>query len=267
MTIPNYWAFSDGSGQEGGIGSAAILFEKGRAWPARSLQAYLGASNKHNTYEAEAVGALLSLWILQTTLETLGKRVTLYIDNQSIITAMTLVKATSGQYLLQAPRLAANNTGCTLSIRWISSHSKVKGNKDIDKLAKDAAVGRSSAMASLPHILKRPLPTSASALKQGFNNTLKEKWAVKWDTSPRKPRLAQFGDEFPFSMFLKKLYTLTCKQSSLILQIRCGHFPLNTYLHRINKLETDRCQACIDKWEGSPEKLSTTTYSIAQLIA
>ena len=32
----------------------------------------------------------------------------------------------------------------------------------------------------------------------------------------------------------------------LRLQIRCGHFPLNKYLHRINKSETDRCQQCAD---------------------
>ena len=215
----DYKVFSDGSGREEGIGSAAILFEKGRVRPLRSLQAYLGTPDKHNTYEAEAVGALLALWILQTTPETIGKRVTLYVDNQSIITAMSSIKATSGQHLLQALRLAANDASCTLTIRWISSHSKVKGNEDVDRMAKDAAAGRSSAAASLPHILRRPLPTSASALKQDFSSTLKEKWAAEWATSPRKPRMAQFGDEFPFSTFLKRLYTLTRKQSSLLLQI------------------------------------------------
>jgi hypothetical protein len=39
------------------------------------------------------------------------------------------------------------------------------------------------------------------------------------------------------------------KQPSIILQIRCGHFPLNKYLHRINKSETDRCQACANLLE------------------
>ena len=256
----DYKIFSDGSGQDDGIGAAAILYEKGRARPLRSLQAHIGASNKHNTYEAEAIGAILALWILQTTPETMGKRVTLYIDNQSIITAMSSFKATSGQYLIQALRLAANDTGCTLTIRWISSHSKVKGNEDVDRMAKDAAAGRSSARASLPHILRRPLPTSASALKQEFNGTLKGKWAASWATSPRKPRLAQFGDEFPFSVFLNKLYTLTCKQSSLILQMRCGHFLLNSYLHRINKSETNRCQACVDEWEGPPPRETIHHY-------
>jgi hypothetical protein len=119
-------------------------------------------------------------------------------------------------------------------------------------MAKDAAEGRSSAMVELPHILRRPLPTSASAMKQRFNNKIKEEWETIWDASPRKPRLAQFGETFPFGAFLKRLYMLTRKQSSTILQLRCGHFPLNKYLHRINKSDTDKCQACEELQEGAP---------------
>lgn len=43
---------------------------------------------------------------------------------------------------------------------------------------------------------------------------------------------------------------LTRKQSSIILQLRCGHFPLNNYLHRINKIDSNRCQACAEQLEG-----------------
>jgi ribonuclease HI len=248
----DYKLFSDGSGQDNGIGAASILYEKGRARPLRSLQAYMGTSDKHNTYEAEAMGALLALWILRTTPETRGKKVTLYIDNQSIITALTSIKSTSGQYLLHELRQAANSSSSKLSIRWISSHSNVKGNEDVDKMAKDAAAGRSSAMSSLPHILRHPLPTSTSALKQDFKDRLKTKWAAMWDASPRKPRMSQFGDTFPYSTFLNKLFSLTRKQSSTILQIRCGHFPLNKYLHKINRSDTEKCQACEGQQEDNP---------------
>jgi hypothetical protein len=120
----------------------------------------------------------------------------------------------------------------------------------VDRLAKEAAEGRSSAMANLPHILRNPLPTSASALKQDYNSKLKEKWAAFWGASPRMPRIAQFGDAFPFSAFLKRLSTLTRRQSSSILQIHCGHFPLNAYLHRIGRSDTDRCPYCADDEDG-----------------
>jgi hypothetical protein len=170
--------------------------------------------------------------------------VSLYIDNQSVISALSTPKSTSGQYLLNFLRLSANDIGCELTIRWISSHSKVKGNEDVDNLAKVAAEGRSSASVSLPHIFRASLPSSASAIKQDFNAKLKARWAVIWNSSPRKPRIAQFGGSFPFSEFIKSLHLLTRKQASIILQLRCGHFPLNAYLHKINKSDTDRCPAC-----------------------
>jgi hypothetical protein len=70
--------------------------------------------------------------------------------------------------------------------------------------------------------------------------------------SPRTPRVAQFGGSFPFSTFLKNLHLLTRKKSSIILQLRCGHFPLNRYLHKINKSESDKYQACGDQQDGDP---------------
>ena len=121
--------FSDGSRLDNGIGAVAIMYKKGRVRPLKTLQAFLVFPDKHNTYEAEATGAILALWIISNTPETIGKRVTLYIDNQSIVKAILEPKSTSGQYLLSALRMAANGVGCRLSIRWISSHSKVKEMK------------------------------------------------------------------------------------------------------------------------------------------
>ena len=165
--------FSDSSGHDNGIGSAAILYEKGRRRHIKSLQVYLGTPDKRNTYKAEVIGAILALWILQNTPETLGRTVTLYIDNQSLIKAIENPSSAPGQHLLNSLRLSLNGTNCRLSIRWISSHSKVKGNEDVDLAAKDAASGRSSPMANLPHLLRNPLPISASALKQDYNASLK----------------------------------------------------------------------------------------------
>jgi ribonuclease HI len=253
LDTADFKVFSDGSGHDNGIGSAAILYEKNRHRPLRSLQAYLGTPDEHNTYEAEAAGALLALWLIRTTPETIGKRVSLYIDNQSIITALLTPKSTPAQYILNALRISAHNIGCNLSIKWISSHSKVKGNEDVDQKAKEAAEGRSSASANLPHLLRSPLPTSASALKQAYNAKIKRKWLAIWEASPRKIRIAQFGGTFPFSTFIKSLHLLTRQQSSIVLQLRCGHIPLNAYLHRINKSETDKCQACdVDRSGNSP---------------
>jgi hypothetical protein len=152
-----------------------------------------------------------------------------------------------GQHLLQHFNLLAIDLACNLSIHWISSHSKVKGNEKVDELAKDAAAGKSSRAIDLPPILKRPLPTSASAFKQEFLRRIKRKWAAKWTTSDRSRRMELLDESFPFNNFRKHPYLLSTKQASLLLQIRSGRFPLNSYLHKIGKSETDTCQACADQ--------------------
>jgi ribonuclease HI len=236
--------FSDGSGQEDGIGAAAIMYKRGSNRPVKSLKKYIGPPTKNNTYEAEAVGAIIAMWIAGNTMETWGKEVSLYIDNQAVIYALSSRNATAGQHLIKSFRNAANSLHCNLTIRWISSHSDVKGNEEADRLAKEAAAGRSSRRVDLPHILRSPLPVSASATKQEYHKTLKEMWQTIWEESPRRLSFSQIDPNFPFNRFRKLLFTLSRKQASTIMQIRTGHIPLNKYLKRIGKSETDECQGC-----------------------
>ena len=65
------------------------------------------------TFEAEAVGAILALWLVRNTQEAIGKRVSLYVDNQAVIKALSSTKALSGQHLITAIRQAANATQAT----------------------------------------------------------------------------------------------------------------------------------------------------------
>jgi hypothetical protein len=211
---------------------------------------YMGPGTKHNTYEAETIGAILGTWLLSKCPDLVGKNVSLYIDNQAVILAVKNPKATPGQYLTRQFILQANALGCNLGIHWISSHSKVKGNEKVDDLAKVAANGRSSARARLPHTFRRELPTSASAIKQEYHEVLKANWEKRWTTSDRSRRMETIDRDFPFIKFRKRTHPLTRSQASIMTQIRCGHIPLNAYLARINKSDTEYCQACIDNEDG-----------------
>jgi hypothetical protein len=142
------------------------------------------------------------------------------------------LRPSAGQHLVHSLRLAANDLPCNLKIRWISSHSKVKGNEAADRLAKAAAQGRSSRIADLPHLLRSPLPVSASAIKQEYSAKLNGLWRKIWDGSPRKDRFSRLDPDFPFNSFRKRLFQLTRKQSSIIMQLRTGHIPLNFYLKK-----------------------------------
>jgi ribonuclease HI/endonuclease/exonuclease/phosphatase family metal-dependent hydrolase len=266
LDTADFKIYSDGSGHDDQIGAAAILFRKDRAQPIRSLKKFLGPKTKHNTYEAEATGALLATWILRNSPEVIGKQVSLYIDNQAIVMALAGTKSNSGQYLLNETSFMANELPCKLTIRWISSHSEVKGNEAADKLAKDAASGRSSRTVELPHLLRSPLPISASAAKQEFNAELNRKWQTMWTNSPRKNRFAQLDPEFPFNKFRKRSYKLTRKQASIIMQLRTGHVPLNFYLFRINKTDSDRCIRCNED-EANEQEVETINHFIFNCTA
>ena len=80
--------YSDGSCINDSIGAAAILYRKNSIRPVNSLKAYLGSPSDHNTYKAEIICAILALWILDNTPATIGKKISLYIDNQVVIQAL-----------------------------------------------------------------------------------------------------------------------------------------------------------------------------------
>ena len=218
------------------------MYQKGSARPVKALKILMGPPFKHNSFEAEATGAILAIWIAGNTAQTFGKQVSLYIDNQSIIYALSRRNFTSGQYPVDALRTAPNDLHCHLTVRQVFSHSEVKGNEKADRSSKEAAGGRTSRRADLPHILRNQLPASASTIKQDFHKSPEEKWQTTWTTSPRRTRFSQIDPNFPFHRFRKDLFKQTRKQASLIMQIRTGHIPFNKYLKRIRKTGSDRCR-------------------------
>jgi hypothetical protein len=71
-----------------------------------------------------------------------------------------------------------------------------------------------------------------------------------WEESDRSRRMNGIDDNFPFNGYRRRTYLLSRHQASLMTQIRCGHIPLNVYLHRINRADTNLCQACLDSEDG-----------------
>ena len=210
-----YKVFSDGSGMEDGVGTAAILYKKGQSTPVDKLKAFLGPPSRRNTFEAEAIGAILAAKLLSDHPDTIGKAATLYIDNQSIIASLKTPKVSPGQHLVRHLLLSVNALACNLKIWWISSHSKVKGNEKVDELAKEAAEGRSSEVARLLHILRTPLPISASATKQAYLKRLKYAWEDEWEESDRGRRFNSIDEHFPFNSYRKHANCLTRSQAML----------------------------------------------------
>jgi len=157
----------------------------------------------------------------------------------------------SGQYLSEAiltamckPRRAGRRPP-EIHLHWIAGHEGVLSNEIADAHAKWAAAGESSPTNQLPIILRKALSPSPVALRQEYLRQLKKRWKEMWKVSPRFPKLRAYS-EFPSAAFLRLLQKLqiTRAQSSLLFQLRTGHIPLGSYLHRIKKAATPQHPGC-----------------------
>jgi hypothetical protein len=85
--------FTDGSGMEGKIGAAAILYRNGRL--KAKLQYNLGAQWHHTVYEGKGVGIILGTKLISRGVWL----ATIYIDNQATIMATQLMKPSPGHHI------------------------------------------------------------------------------------------------------------------------------------------------------------------------
>lgn len=101
-------------------------------------------------------------------------------------------------------------------------------------------------MTALPRVLRKSLPMSVAALKQHRTANLKREALTRWETSPRCDRLRRIDPTLPSNKFLKLAGTLPKQQTSLLIQLRSGHAPLNKHLFRLGKADSARCSCGTD---------------------
>jgi hypothetical protein len=197
------------------------------------------------------VGVLLGLHLLEDEEEP--GEVMLNTDNQAVIRATDSNKAHPGQDLIDkildtTKRLERQNgDNYKLMLRWVPGHSEVKGNEEVDKGAKAAAEGKTSSARQLPGFLnERPLPSNVSAMRQAHMDELTKGWKRRWRKSQRYQRLSGIDPDLPSRQSTGRLTALSKGLTSLVVQLRTGHVPLNAYLFRINKSDTDICPSCRD---------------------
>jgi ribonuclease HI len=95
-TLESIQIFSDGSALKGKVGAAAVLFIKGRH--IQTLHYHLSQGTQHAVHEAEMVGLLLELHMLNTR-KGRGAVAMISMDNQAAIKALTLDLRSLGHHL------------------------------------------------------------------------------------------------------------------------------------------------------------------------
>ena len=237
--------YTDGSGKDGMVGAAAVLYRNGRK--IRSVRYQLGPASEHTVPEAEGIAIILALELLRR--ERGVRRVSIAADNVGSIIRSVTAKAKPMQYVWELFRrrwgmIRRQFKHIALTIRWVPGHEGVEGNEEADRLAKMAVERGSSAAHRLPAPLRRPLPRSKQAAARTINERLKERTRAVWRASPRRRRLLDIDKSLPSGKFLQLTEGLTRHKASLLMQLRSGHIPLQAHLHRLRKADSPMCPAC-----------------------
>ena len=278
--------FTDGSGEDRKIGAAAVMMNNGRELS--SLRYHLRPETEHTVYEAEATAVILALHML-TKLKKKLKRVTIGTDNQAVLMGLKNQRSKPGHYLMDKIHDAledfqvtqARNRGeqvegyrkgtgrtrlddgslgwkewrlkvrCKVKFVWTPGHEDIDRNERADEAAKSAASGLSSSPRDLTILRRKPLPVSISATRQHLKKAIKTQWQTEWKASKRYAALDKIDTLLPSDNFLHITNQLRRNQTSLLVQLRTGHIPLNTVLHRMKKLDTPECPHCKNGIRGT----------------
>lgn len=111
--------------------------------------------------------------------------------------------------------------------------------------------GHSSDTKDLPRYVRK-IKLSISALRQANKKERNETWKKDWQATKRYKRFKAKDTASPASQkFLALIsdHMIPRRMASLIFQLRIGHSPLNSYLHRFQKVDSARCPACGDRRE------------------
>ena len=240
--------YSDGSGQDGHIGAAAVLIY-GHREP-KVARHYLGPDTEHTVYEGECVGQLLGMGLLQRHTSNLSHSDTaLLVDNQSSITSHHARKPRPGSYIIESIHtthmdVRKRHSGIKIQIHWIPGHKDIKYSDVVDAHAKKVAEGSQHNCNNRVGILKKRLPCSRSATKQKLQARIKKQYVRNFKRLPRSKAIERIDPSTPSNRFRKMTAKMTRRQRSILIQLRTGHIPLQAHLHRIGKAESPICQQC-----------------------
>jgi ribonuclease HI len=261
--------YTDGSGYNGTIGAAAILFSEGEKQAKLCYQ--LGPNTQHMVFKGELVAIILGMHLAHNIVETCPK-ITFNIDNQVMIKTLLNNHLQPAQYLInkikhniatlhhnEITRQQAYNINnypkMEITFVWVTGHQGSKGNEAVDKLVKEAAKFSSSDKNLLPAFLQCKLPISLSAIKQQITTNTKLNMKEWWKCSQQYKQMKNVDPTMPSEKYIKATNGLTCCQTSVLTQFCTGHILLNKHLHCINRSESPDCPHCPNIMEDATHLL------------
>ena len=203
--------YMDGSGIEGQIGAAAVLYHNSVLKSRRRMN--FGSTKHHTVYEGEGVGMILGLELIQEERQVVGM-VLMGTDNIAAINAMHAIKPQASHYIWdifhkRIKMVCNKHKGMDLLVKWVPGHMDIVGNVRADAEAKKAATESSSLLHKLPAPLRRTLPRSKAATRQEYHQKIKITAIKLWAVSPRYERMALIDPNLSYMKFAKLTSSLS----------------------------------------------------------
>lgn len=103
---------------------------------------------------------------------------------------------------------------------------------------------RAYCVCPIPFTSQITTPTSRSAAWQAFEAKLKARVKDAWKRSPRYQKTRDIDKALPGPGFLRMTAKLPRRNTSVLMQLRTGHVPLNGFLHKIGQVPESTCPGC-----------------------
>lgn len=257
--------YTDGSGHDNKVGAAAIMIRGNQR--EKAARRHIGPITRHTVFDGECVGQILGLQLLEDTipdLETPCATVSIAVDNQASLRRHTQRKQQPGSHLIEEVQRTHNkitneHPNISIKYRWVPGHEGIWGSERADEEAKRAAEGAQENKRGNRGALRKAIPTSKAAVRQEMRRQQKERQRTAFQDSPRHERMTAIDKTAPSPKYrhLCRKLKLPRRNTSLLTQLRTGHIPLQTYLHRFNLAETPTCQHCGEEPETVIHYLKT----------
>ncbi|XP_035226931.1 uncharacterized protein LOC118199236 [Stegodyphus dumicola] len=164
--------FTDGSGLEGGIGGAIVVFFYGieiQNWKFR-------LNSMNSVYQAEMYAIFEALNWIKGTLK-IRYNINIYSDALSVLQTLSGPESKNSLVFEIKKTYAQLKDIHNIKLHWIKAHAGYEGNERADELAKSAAVDENVIIKNIPDSRRRATSTL-------YNYVLNE-WKNNWEQSNR----------------------------------------------------------------------------------
>lgn len=208
--------YTDGSKLEGNTGYAFCVFDQ----QTKIYEEKTHLQNNNSVYQAE----LLAIYdAIEWTQKASITSATIYTDSLSGLIALEDIYSKNLLVIQIILKLQHINT--KINFKWVKSHIGIRGNEEVDKLAKQAT--KASADTKIKF-----WPYPLSHLKRRLKHNLLEAWQLEWDYADTGRYTYRFCPKVNESLILphRNIYLFAT-----------NHGPFASYLYTFNKTQSPYC--------------------------